>query len=270
MRYVIKYYRLFNILSLDVAFGAIISSLFFAKFYGASPSFISLLSLGLTVWLIYTADRLLDVWDAKGEVSSERHQFHKENQNILVRWLVVIAIIDSGLIFFMPVLIIKRGLFLSMMVIGYVLLRKNLYVFKEFFVAVLYTAGVILPTVPATFINPDGYLPILQFFLIALLNLIIFSWYERERDLNDKQESIATKVDEPTMRSILLVLFFVTIAISGGIILLTKAYYVALVLSVMTATHLLIVLRKNLFERNYLYRLVGDAAFLFPLIYILL
>jgi hypothetical protein len=183
---------------------------------------------------------------------------------------VVIAIIDAGLIFFMPVLIIKRGLFLSMMVIGYVLLRKNLYIFKEFFVAVLYTAGVILPAVPATFINPNGYLPILQFFLIALLNLIIFSWYERERDLNDKQESIATKVDEPTMRSILLVLFFVTIAISGGIILLTKAYYVALVLSVMTATHLLIVLRKNLFERNYLYRLVGDAAFLFPLIYILL
>ncbi len=269
MRGVIQYYRLFNVLSLDVASGAIISSLFFAKFYGASPSFISLLSLGLTVWLIYTADRLLDVWDAKGEVSSERHQFHKKNQNVLVRWLVVIAIVDAGLIFFMPVLIIKRGLFLSMMVIGYVLLRKNLYIFKEFFVAVLYTAGVILPAVPATAIHPNGYLPILQFFLIALLNLIIFSWYERERDLYDKQESIATKIDEPTMKSILLVLFFVALAISCGIILLTKAYYVALVLSVMTGTHLLIVLRKKLFERNHLYRLVGDAAFLFPLIYIL-
>lgn len=270
MRCVIKYYRLFNILSLDVASGAIISSLFFAKFYGASPSFISMLSLGLTVWLIYTADRLLDVWDAKGEVSSERHQFHRKNQNVLERYLVFIAIIDAGLIFFMPVLIIKRGLFLSLMVIGYVLLRKNLYVFKEFFVAVLYTAGVILPAVPATSINPNGYLPILQFFLIALLNLIIFSWYEKERDLYDKQESIATKMDEQSIRSILLALFFMAFAISCSIILLTKAYHVALVLTVMTVTHLLIFLHKKLFERNYLYRLAGDAAFLFPLIYILL
>lgn len=270
MRYVIKYYRLFNILSLDVASGAIISSIFFAKIYGVSPSLISLLSLGFTVWLIYTADRLLDVWDSKGEVSSERHQFHKKNQNILVRCLVFITIIDAGLIFFMPVLIIKRGLFLSMMVIGYVLLRRNLYIFKEFFVAILYTAGVILPAIPATSIKPNEYLPILLFFLIALLNLIIFSWYERERDIDDKQESIATKIDEQTIRSILHVLFFVALAISGSIILLTKAYYVSMVLTMMTTTHLLIFWSKNLFERDSLYRLVGDAAFLFPLIYILL
>jgi hypothetical protein len=254
---------------LDVASGAIISSLFFAKIYGTSPSFISLLSLGLTVWLIYTADRLLDVWDAKGEVSTERHQFHKKYQNALVRCLVFIAIIDAGLIFFMPILIIKRGLFLSIMVIGYVFLRRNLYIFKEFSVAVLYTAGVILPAMPPTPIKLNGYLPILQFFLIALLNLIIFSWYEKDRDLYDKQESIATQIDEQIIRSILLVMFFAAFVISGSIILLDKAYYVSLVLSVMTATHLLIFLRRKLFERNYLYRMAGDAAFLFPIIYIL-
>jgi hypothetical protein len=269
MRYVIKYYRLFNILSLDVASGAIVCSLFFAKLYGASPSFISLLSLGLTVWLIYTADRLLDVWDARGEISSERHQFHKKNQKILVRWLVVIAIIDAGLIFFMPVMIIKRGLFLSMVVIGYVLFRRNLYIFKEFFVAVFYTAGVMLPAVPAVVIEAYTYLPMFQFFLIALLNLIIFSWYERDSDLRDKQDSIATKVDGQTIRTILLILFFMAFSILCSIMLLTKAYYVSLVLLVMTASHLLIFLHKNLFEGNYLYRLIGDAAFLFPIIYIL-
>lgn len=269
MRFVIKYYRLFNILSLDVAFGAIISSLFFAKIYAVSPSLISLLSLGFTVWLIYTADRLLDVWDARGEISTERHQFHKKNQNVLVRWLVFIAIVDVGLIFFMPVVIIKRGLFLSMVVIGYVLFWKNLYIFKEFFVAVLYTVGVILPAIPATYISGYEYLPILQFFLIAILNLVIFSWYERDTDLRDKQDSIATKVNEQTTRTILIVLFFMAFAISGSIMLLTKSYYVSFVLMVMTAMHLLIFWRKSLFERDYLYRLVGDASFLFPLIYIL-
>jgi 4-hydroxybenzoate polyprenyltransferase len=254
---------------LDVAFGAIISSLFFAKVYGTSPSLISLFSLGLTVWLIYTADRLLDVWDAKGEVSSERHRFHKKNQNLLVGFLIITTIIDSGLIFFMPVLIIKRGLFLSLVVIGYVLFRRNLSVFKEFFVAVLYTAGVILPVVPSVLMSPYELMPLLQFFLIALLNLIIFSWYEKESDLKDNQDSIATNIGESTLRTILLALFLVTLAISFNLFLFTHEYFVSAVLLVMTLTHLLIFLWKKLFERNYLYRIAGDAAFLFPLAYVL-
>ena len=265
----IKYYRLFNILSLDVASGAIISSLFFAKFYGASPSIVSLLSLGLTVWLIYTADRLVDVWEATGEISSERHQFHKKNQSILVRCLVILAFLDCGLIFFMPVLIIKRGLFLSMMVIIYILFRRRLTIFKELFVAVLYTTGVMLPVLFPEKINLIDHLPVIQFFLIALINLIIFSWYEKDSDLHDGQDSIATLLEFQTVRYILYILFFITIVIFCSLMLLTNKYYVSVILLMMTAAHLLIFYRKSLFEHSYLYRLVGDGAFLFPLIYLL-
>jgi hypothetical protein len=269
MRFAITYYRLFNILSLDVATGAVISALFFAEIYGASPSSISLLSLGLTVWIIYTADRLLDVWDARGEISSERHQFHKKHQQILVRCLLIAAVMDCALIFFMPVIIIKRGVFLTMVVIGYVLLRKKLYIFKEFFVAVLYTAGVLLPIVLPAKISHYEYLPILQFLLIALLNLIIFSWYEREMDVHDEQDSIATKLDERVIRYIILGLFFLSFALSFYTLLFTSAYSVCFILMMMTAIHILIFVKRTTFEHGYLYRLTGDAAFLVPLIYIL-
>jgi intracellular septation protein A len=119
-------------------------------------------------------------------------------------------------------------------------------------------------------INPVGYLPIIQFFLIAFINLIIFSWYERESDSNDKQNSIATKLNEQTLRFILLVLFFGSFTISGSLLLTTKLYFASVVLLMMTVIHLLIFWRKSWFEQDNLYRLVGDAAFLFPLLYILL
>jgi 4-hydroxybenzoate polyprenyltransferase len=270
MNEVIKYYRLFNVLSLDVAAGAIVSSLFFAKLYSIIPSLIPMISLGLTVWLIYTADRLLDVKDIHGEVTSERHQFHKRNQRELTYWLAFIMIIDLALIFFMPTTIIKRGILLSMFVIIYIVVRKRLYLFKEFFVAVLYTAGVILPAIPENQFGLDAYLPILQFFFIALLNLVIFSWYERQNDLKDKQESIATILSERAIRSSLLVLFIISFSISVYMTLLVKAYLVSMVFVIMTAILFLICWRKPHFEKNDYYRWVGDSIFLFPLIYLLL
>ncbi len=269
MRNAIKGYLIFNVLSLDVACGAVICSLFFSKVFNTLPSVISLISLGLTVWIIYTTDRLLDVLDIKGEAASERHRFHKKNKEALTSWLLIIAILDLVLIFFLPLEIIKRGVLLFVVVIMYVVFRKRLYIFKEFFVAILYTAGVTLPAIPINQDNVSVSLPLVQFFFIALLNLIIFSWYEKENDIKDKQDSIATKLNDKNIKYILLILFLMAFAIALYSILLTREYYVTMVLVIMTAVHLVITLRKSLFEKNHFYRLAGDAAFLLPLIYLL-
>ncbi len=269
MRAVLKYYRLFNILSLDVAAGAIIASLFLAKFYNVAPSVISMISLGLTVWLIYTADRLLDVRDTQGKAASERHRFHKRNQKRLIYLLLLVITIDMTLIYFMPAIIIKRGMFLSVTVALYILLRRRLHILKEFLIAVLYTAGVATPALPVNQISTQDKLPLFLLFFIALLNLIIFSWYEKENDLNDRQNSIATIMNEKTIRLIVMSLFIVTFSISCYLIFISTEYTMSLVFLLMVIVLFIIFWYKSYFERKDHYRLLGDAIFLIPLIYIL-
>jgi len=270
---VTKLYRLFNILSLDVAAGAVIASLFFAKFFGVVPSIPSLISLGLTVWVIYTADRLLDIRDIEGEAASERHHFHQLHQKKLVAWLVGILMINFGLIFFMPATILKHGVMLALVVAMYLFLRKRLHISKEFLVATLYTAGVLLPAWPSYEMGSDDFLLILLFiflfFLIALLNLIVFSWIEKMNDIRDKQRSLATIVDESSIRSVLIGLFVITFLICFFLVLQPAYQFIALIFFVMTVILLSIFLFKDFFVRNEYYRMAGDAVFFLPLLYLL-
>ncbi len=269
MTKVFKLYRWFNVLSFDVVAGAIIGSLFFARIYSVTPSFISLVSLGLTVWVIYTVDRLLDIQDLKGTAASERHRFHQRNRKNLIRWLFVVMIIDIGLAVNMPEVIIIRGSLLSFVVVIYIILRRRLHVSKELLVAILYTAGVMLPVWPGSRMDVVHYLPILLFFLIALINLIIFSWFERENDLRDHQNSVATLVDEKTIRKILIGLFIIIFAISFYLFLQPVYHIMSLVFLAMTSTLFLIYFFNDFFSRGDYYRVVGDAVFLFPFAYIL-
>jgi len=268
MKGVTKVYRLFNILSLDVAAGAVISTLLFAKIYAAVPSTASLITLGLTVWIIYTTDRLLDVHGIKEEVASARHRFHQRHQATLKFWLILITMIDGVMLYFIEAVVIKMGLILSLVVAIYILLRTRLYLFKELFIALLYTAGVVLPVFPIHQISLQTFLPLVPFFFIALLNLIIFSRYERENDMHDNQPSIATILNETSIEILLAWLFVITFSITG-VLVLSEAYFVSLVYIIMTLTLFLIYRYTGFFARNDFYRLAGDAVFLVPLIYIL-
>ncbi len=269
MKEVIKLYRLFNLLSLDVVVGAVTGSLFFAKIFEVVPSYPSFVSLGLTVWIIYTADRLLDIRDVRGEAASERHRFHQRNQTKLKYWIVVVLIIDIVLIFFMPIKVIKYGILLSLVVVIYILLRKKLHISKELSVAALYTLGVVLPSWPEIQMSSAQYLIALLFFLIALINLIVFSWYEKENDLRDKQDSVATLVEEITIHYLLIGIFVITFSISFYLFFQPPYHFIALVFFAMAAILLLIYSCKRFFIRNDYYRVLGDSVFLFPMVYLL-
>jgi len=269
MQKLINIYRQINLLNLDVVAGAVIGSLFLAKWYEVTPSVVSLISLALTVWLIYTADRLLDVKDAKEAVTSARHVFHQRYRQHLLSGLVFIIVADLALIWFMPQIIIKRGLVLSLVVIGYILYRKKLRLLKEFFVALLYAAGVAIPALPESTVPIRSHLPLLALFLIALINLILFSYYEIELDRNTGQHSIATILSNKAIRILLLLLFIASLSLSVYIMISLKLYVAPIVLITMTAILILIYVQKPFFEKKDYFRLAGDAIFILPLLYVL-
>src|SRR5260221_7493183 len=56
--------------------------------------------LGLTVWLIYVADRMLDVRDPAKVPPTARHRFYRDHRNVAIALLCAITVADLFLIVF--------------------------------------------------------------------------------------------------------------------------------------------------------------------------
>src|SRR6476659_9916470 len=84
-----RYYKLANILSLDVVAGAVICSIFFSQVFNTVIRVSGIISLALSVWIIYTVDHLLDARRITRQASTVRHRFHQKNQKILYSVLLL-------------------------------------------------------------------------------------------------------------------------------------------------------------------------------------
>src|SRR5690606_1037114 len=84
MSYALKTYRLLNSLSIDVAAGAVICALFLAEILRSRPGTPALIMLGLTVWIIYSADHLLDARRIEREAVTHRHSFYQRHFQVMV------------------------------------------------------------------------------------------------------------------------------------------------------------------------------------------
>src|SRR6187551_1052386 len=189
-----RFYRLLNILSIDVALGAVCSGIFFAYILHADITPYSLISLGLSVWIIYTADHLLDAKKMKTSATTNRHRFHQQHFKGLSALIVIATGINVVLLFFIRRPALITGIVLVILVVLYLLIQHSLKFLKEMFVAIVYTAGVLLPAMTNTELvwRDWNWIVIVQFFLIAFLNLIIFSWFDYENDVQDNRVSFVT------------------------------------------------------------------------------
>jgi len=271
MRRAIQVYRLFNLLSLDVVAGAIVCALFFGRIFSGSVTPYGWIGLGLTVWIIYTTDHLRDANRIDQEASTGRHRFHQLHFATLLSVVGVAIILDAVSLFFIRKQVLESGVILALAVAVYLITQRSLKFLKEIFIAILYTCGVLLPSVSVTkvVLSPTHYILIFQFAILALINLFIFSWFDREVDKQDNQYSFVTIVGERiTRRSIWFLLLMEA--------LLTLIQWVygelkipSLCLGMMGLMLLLIfVFRASMAKDDY-YRFFGDGVFLFPGIYLL-
>lgn len=267
-----RVYRLMNLLSLDVVAGAVISALFFARVFHVSVRPIGLIALGLTVWIIYTADHLRDVTKIEGTASTERHRFHQVHYRNLIILTVVALCTNVVTILFIKQRVLEWGVALSLIVFAYMIAHGSLKFLKEMFIAVLYTCGVLLLSVPVSNVNitSEHYILIIQFGLTALANLIMFSWFDRELDQKDKRYSFVTKMGEPATRLVIWILLIVQFILTvfqwaDGTLLAPS-----LIVGSMGICLLLIFVFRSSLEKNDYYRVLGDAVFFLPVIYLLL
>lgn len=267
----IRFYRLLNILSIDVALGAVCCSAWFAHYFQVQLRVYALICLGLTVWIIYSADHLLDARKVRGEASTLRHRFHQQHFTELAIVLLIAGLIDFSLLFFIRAQVLHAGILLIGIVGVYLLMSRWLSYLKEIAVAGLYCGGVLLPALSlnqSAITTPELFV-MLCFFLTALINVIMFAWFDHALDVQDGNHSFSTKFGQHFTRKLLIGLFIVQLillAILFGI----KCYFPFLVFGCMNGVLFLILAWSTNLRRLEYYRLPGDAVFLIPGMFLLI
>jgi hypothetical protein len=269
MKFLNRVYQYINILSLDVAVGAVVSALFFARLLDVSVETHVLIALALAVWIIYTVDHLRDARAIPTVASTDRHRFHQKYFRTIVVMVGVVSLTGFILILYVPAAVLRAGLMLGFVVLFYLVLQRYLKFLKEFFVAMLYTAGVLLPslTVRDFHVLPIHVLIFGKFFITALMNLLLFSLFDYKEDRHQQQHSFVTWFGPDSTRYGIILLGLINIV--TGLRLWHFDSRVALIFISMNVVLLaLLFFQRKLFLNNY-YRIVGDAVFFIPALYLL-
>ncbi len=176
-----------NVLGLDAPLIALVWQDFLVRCYPtllrAPPRWV----LGLTVWAIYLADRLLDARHPKPENETARHRFSRRHRTSLTVLLSVVLVADTStaLIGLRPD-VFSNGLLILASVVLYlsffVSWRIGVKSWKHPSAAVLFTMGVFLVAWTRT-ANPfhDLGMPAAFFCALCLGNLVLIENWEQGR-----------------------------------------------------------------------------------------
>ncbi|KPM49994.1 hypothetical protein AFM12_05425 [Jiulongibacter sediminis] len=266
--------KFLHLLSLDVVLGAMLTSVMFWRLPdGSGPIEMSaVILLGISTWVIYILDRLLDL-RIYPENLSERHRFHADHQYNLSILLVVLSVIGLVFCFLIPLKVLTFGACISLtLVVYFYVLNKvfngnKLIWMKEPVTAVTYTLAVVgIAFVNQSSVNLSGWILAIFLFLIASQNLLLFSYFE---DLNEPAvKNTVSYFGQSTSKKIItgiaaLIMFLTIFLFSGGWEYINK---VALLMMAMSLILSLMPAFENFFLKNDRYRWIGDGVFLLPAI----
>jgi 4-hydroxybenzoate polyprenyltransferase len=246
----------------------------FCRLVGLEPlPWTQLWVLGGTVLLIYTADHQADVYRMPGPPLTDRHRFHWRYRRPLRPLAGLLAVGLAGAALPLPRVVLVYGLLLAGAVGAYLLVVSRLpeargrrWFHKEILVAALYTAGVWgSVAVRAGALPPFARLAGVIFGLLALQNLLLFSYLEWEEDVSQGQRSLARSWGKGRVlfatRGLTVVLAGLLAAgwdgAEGGTGLAVWG-----TLAAMTGVLGALCAFPAAFRRHYRYRLLGDGVFL--------
>lgn len=272
MKNVLQLYRFLNLISVDVACGAVVCAAFFARVFRIELRPQGLAVLGITVWIIYSVDHLLDAHQLKRDASTKRHLLYQRKFRELCMLVMVAIVIDLCMLLFIRKQVFVWGMGLAIIVLLYLLFQRLLTPFKEAMGAFLYAGGVLLPVLSlhTTPLSTSLILLMIAFVFTALINLILFSWFDWEQDRNDIQASLVTFFGKQNSKRGLNVLFLVQGLLLIGLLLGTAYKTETLILGSMNIVLAILLRAPDLFKKEDTYRLAGDFIFLFPLPYLIM
>ncbi|HXC94272.1 MAG TPA: hypothetical protein VNU92_01170 [Edaphobacter sp.] len=176
-----------HLLSLDAPTIATLWTWFIASANHIQLPFSSTLSMAITVWMLYAADRLMDSRLLSSDQTLDldleaRHYFHYRHRSAFLVTIVGAAIVLAALLPHLETEALRLYLILGSLVIGYFIVihaTRSAHRFpKEIAVGIFFAAAVFIPTIAR---RPDLRLPLLPFALLfavlcSLNCLFIYTW----------------------------------------------------------------------------------------------
>ena len=266
-----------NTYSILVAIGSLSSYLFFSNLFDVKPNYVLALGLSLSLWIIYTLDHLLDGLSIGKDASSIRHREHFLKHKQMIRWMLFSLIILIGLSFWVPQVYYGYVLFLFILTllhfcINYFLSRKYTFLryLKEIFVALVVTIGFVITPL----IGNEESLNLTQliyifiiFYFINLSNLLIFSFFDRDRDHRDNMLTIAHLYSHRKLKRLIYLgigmstTILVISYINGHLTLISFFVFASMQLTLLFITSF-----PSYFKFSDRYRFFGDLIYLYPIV----
>ncbi len=269
--------QLLNIFSVDVVVGSIMMGLYATRILRVQDPLWWYLVLALSVWVMYTADHLLDAVQGKEDTTIERHAIHyKYRKRIIPVWIGAALAAGAIAIYKLDDEIIYAGLILGLLVCIYFILlyynrkRRPWLLQKELFIALVYVGGIWLAPLVWHATRPSSVvlLIIINMVLLAWAEGIVVSWYERQEDLLNSHTSFTTLFGRKAAKIfVLIILAFVVLTagyhslFSSFEITLQAAGGIQLIMAFMLAALLFF---PDRFRQNQLYRYLGELSFWLP------
>lgn len=259
-----RFYSVIQHLSIDIAIGAVILLRFFCVQTQVEIGFPVYFLLASAVWLIYTTDHLRDAKQAK-RPKRARYLFHERNESSLKIAIGIVIFSSIVCVLMVPMIILFVGMILGALSLAYLTIQNWLshHGLKELYVSIIYSSGILLA--PFVLSQKFDWFIFTSLLLVAFLNLILFSWFEKDEDEKDRFNSIATKWKPQSLLKLILVLISIGITISVLNFSFVSIYF----LVVFIAFSAMVLKKKFLTETNS-YRLIGDGVFLLPILFELL
>ena len=270
-------YKYIQALSLDVAFGATVMSAFVAHFIGVFVPFSIYFSLFMAVWLIYTIDHLIDASKLKSDKATFRHSFHQKYFKQLTIFWIAMFLFGVFYSMFLPFETRKVGFIASALVIVHLVLvyllgsKISIFIQKELGIAFTYCVGIAVgPVSLSDGLDGFGYFFMGQIFILALINLLEFSWFDRKVDKKQGHSSAVLNLGEKLVVE-LIFFFFALFVLSLVLSFLFYPQYGRheMVLGLMGVVLFAIIAFQKYFASKERYRIFGDLIFMFPLIILL-
>ncbi len=271
MKVFIHIYRYLNI---DVIAGALSGLYFASRLLGVSISGNVYMLLALAVYLIYLADHLYDAMQSgKGETA--RNQFYQKNWKFFVISGIALLVTGIILIFTIPPDVRTTGLIISALCMvyftGVFYAGHKKWFLKEILITLIYTLAIwSIPVMKAETYPLKFLLPvIIPYFLLVLINVLIYSYFQYDEDRLGKKNSIVQLLNKKRSKNLILLLcasvimllipanFFFEGIVSRGIVLL---YFI---MSLMMSW---VLREEQAFARNERYAYVTDAILFLPFV----
>jgi hypothetical protein len=173
---------LWHLLSLDAPTVATLWTWFIARANHIHLAAGSLLAMAAAVWMLYAADRLLDVQGTQADALEARHRFHYRHRKAFLIGIAAMSAVLATLLPRIPMEAIRLYLVLGGFVFGYFIVIHATgsahRLPKEVAVGVCFAAAVFIPTVARQpNLRTALILPALLFAVLCSLNcLFIYAW----------------------------------------------------------------------------------------------